>query len=181
MNFFDAAAAVRGCECAFKKVVLYRSWEALSSCTRCSSLAVLNREGALMLAGAALPIAEPWSQADLGSIGSRSMSDGRGNYLANLALYPGISSGLITWHCTSLNLESLHGLSCTPNKSTAWMIGVQASASAGNFIQCVHASSHRTAFPPFWAVFTKASAPIHDIQIVTLHLFILLKHLGAHA
>ncbi|KAK9868609.1 hypothetical protein WJX84_001890 [Apatococcus fuscideae] len=65
------------------------SWTALRSCTRCSSLAVLDRHRCLLLAGAALPIAEPWAMSSLGSIGTRALADGRGNYLANLALYPG--------------------------------------------------------------------------------------------
>ena len=42
-----------------------------------------------MLAGAVVPMAEPWRNATLGNIGTRALSEGRGNYLANLALYPG--------------------------------------------------------------------------------------------
>ena len=42
-----------------------------------------------MLAGGVLPVAEPWRNATLGNIGNRALSEGRGNYLANLALYPG--------------------------------------------------------------------------------------------
>ncbi|KAK9816259.1 hypothetical protein WJX74_004736 [Apatococcus lobatus] len=65
------------------------SWDALRKCTRCSSLAVLSRDQCLVLAGAVLPVTEPWRYAKMGSIGTRALSEGRGNYLANLALYPG--------------------------------------------------------------------------------------------
>ena len=76
----------------------HRGWEALQACTRCSSLAVLDKSGCLMLAGAALPVPQPWTHAALGTVGLRSLADGRGNYLANLALYPGgVEISVVQW------------------------------------------------------------------------------------
>lgn len=93
--------AIKWCFLGTHRWLFCRSWDALRTCTRCSSLAVISRQQCLLLAGAVMPGSEPWRHAQLGSIGSRALSEGRGNYLANLALYPGGQTMPMTNPCNA--------------------------------------------------------------------------------
>ena len=64
------------------------AWTSLRSCTRCKSLVVLWQNHNLFHAGFIAKGKRPGG-AKMGDLCAAAMSSGQGNYLANLALYPG--------------------------------------------------------------------------------------------
>ncbi|KAL3161340.1 hypothetical protein ABBQ32_010238 [Trebouxia sp. C0010 RCD-2024] len=64
------------------------AWQSLRDCSTCQAVVVIYNSSCLMHMGAARPGHKP-QDALLGPICRRAMSSERGNYLANLALYPG--------------------------------------------------------------------------------------------
>lgn len=64
------------------------AWQSLKDCSTCQAVVVIYNSSCLMHIGAAKPGHKP-QDALLGPICRRAMSSERGNYLANLALYPG--------------------------------------------------------------------------------------------
>ena len=66
----------------------YRAWQSLKDCSTCQAVVVLYDSSCLMHMGAARAGHKPGDTL-LGPICRRAMSSEQGNYLANLALYPG--------------------------------------------------------------------------------------------
>ncbi|KAL3161893.1 hypothetical protein ABBQ38_008980 [Trebouxia sp. C0009 RCD-2024] len=64
------------------------AWQSLRDCSTCQAVVVIYHSSCLMHMGVAKPGHNP-PEALLGPICRRAMSSERGNYLANLALYPG--------------------------------------------------------------------------------------------
>ena len=67
------------------------SWDALRGATKCGSFAVFYKGKRMLQAGVVPARAEPLEpeMSALGTICTRAMESGKGNYLANLALAPG--------------------------------------------------------------------------------------------
>ena len=68
-----------------------RAWQSLQDCSTCQAVVVLHNSSCLMHKGFARPGHKP-EEALLGPICRRAMASEQGNYLANLALYPGTCS-----------------------------------------------------------------------------------------
>ena len=67
---------------------MHRTWHSLKDCSTCQAVVVLYDSTCLMHMGAARAGHKP-EDALLGPICRKAMSSEQGNYLANLALYPG--------------------------------------------------------------------------------------------
>ena len=74
--------------CRSVMILSCRAWGALGNCTRCSSLVVFLGGRCVCLLGAAAT-REAAQKAAPGAICKQAVASGRGNYLANLVLYPG--------------------------------------------------------------------------------------------
>ena len=70
-----------------------RVWQALQLATRCRGVVVVHRGRCLMHCGMIRRGAAAGQSYVLGPIARAAMQSGRGNYLANLILFPGM-------HCT---------------------------------------------------------------------------------
>jgi len=66
----------------------HRAWRSLKDCSTCQAVVILYKSSCVMHMGAARAGHKP-EDALLGPICRRAMSSEQGNYLANLALYPG--------------------------------------------------------------------------------------------
>lgn len=66
----------------------YRAWTSLEAATRCKSLVVFKQGVCIFHRGMANEEADP-AKSSLGPICQKAVEDEKGNYLANLGLYPG--------------------------------------------------------------------------------------------
>ncbi len=66
----------------------HRAWQSLKDCSTCQAVVILYKSSCVMHMGAARAGHKP-EDALPGPICRRAMSSEQGNYLANLALYPG--------------------------------------------------------------------------------------------
>lgn len=91
-----------------------RVWAAVSSATRTRSLALFYNGRCLLLAGVA-PAGAAGAAAVPGPICQAAMKSGKGNYLANLAVFPGVISGVALFNrCFRCGKAGSSSGSCLP-------------------------------------------------------------------